>query len=273
MSEHVYADPDIINKVCFAQDIKENIMDINVSAESLRVYENPWVEDTPGPAEPQQRATISVNVPSGWRNHLRPATMFLLLLCLLFLAGVVVLAVLLIQDKGLNADLTRARDELQTSYGDMKSLNDNLTQKTNQLEKDIDHLKAIESNLTTEIDELKQQQERSCCPDYWIRFGNSCYLISKSRKNWRESKSFCEDLKAHLVIISSKQEQIAVMSEHVYADPDIIKKVRFAQDVKENKVDIYVSAESLRVYENPWVEDTPGPAEAQQRASMSSKCV
>ena len=63
------------------------------------------------------------------------------------------------------------------------------------------------------------------------------------------------------------------MSEHVYADPDIIKKVHFAQDFKEGTVDIYVSAESLRVYDNPWVEDTPGPAEAQQRASMSSKCV
>ena len=39
-----------------------------------------------------------------------------------------------------------------------KGLNANLTQKTNQLEKENDRLKVIERNLTTEIDELKQQQ-------------------------------------------------------------------------------------------------------------------
>lgn len=42
--------------------------------------------------------------------------------------------------------------------------------------------------------------------------------------------------------------------ENVYAEPYITKEVHFDQDHKENIVDIYVSAESLRVYENPWVE-------------------
>lgn len=67
------------------------------------------------------------------------------------------------------------------------------------------------------------------------------------------------------------------MSGHVYADPDIIKKVHFDQDDEDNIVDIYVSAESLKVYDNPWVEDMspnkPGPAETQHPASMSNKCV
>lgn len=42
------------------------------------------------------------------------------------------------------------------------------------------------------------------------------------------------------------------------------KKVHFAPDYKENNVDIYVSAESLRVYDSPWVEEehpnSTGPA-------------
>lgn len=50
------------------------------------------------------------------------------------------------------------------------------------------------------------------------------------------------------------------MSEHLYAEPGIIKR----EDDKERIVDIYVSAESLKVYDNPWVDGTkipniPGP--------------
>lgn len=54
------------------------------------------------------------------------------------------------------------------------------------------------------------------------------------------------------------------MSENIYAEPGITKTVHFDRDDKESIVDIYVSAESLRVYDNPWVEGTsanmPGPA-------------
>ncbi|XP_060938722.1 CD209 antigen-like protein E [Limanda limanda] len=219
MSEDIYAMPDLSKKVRFQTGEKaDGNADVYEITDDVNIYDN-YLQQGSTPLELQDSTTeepqkaISVNVPSGGRNLLRPAAMFLLLLCLLFLAGVVVLVVLLIQDKGLIADLTRARDELQTSNGDMKSLNDNLTQKTDQLEKENSHLKAVESNLTTEIDELKQQQERSCSP-YWIRFGNSCYFLSKSKKKWKESKSFCEDLSAQLVIISSEQEQIFTFSFH-----------------------------------------------------------
>ncbi|XP_034447643.1 C-type lectin domain family 6 member A-like isoform X2 [Hippoglossus hippoglossus] len=221
MSEDIYATPDLSKKVRFQTGEKaDGNADVYEIPDNVNIYDNYLPPQGSKPLELQDSTTedpqkaISVNVPSGGRNLLRPAAMFLLLLCLLFLAGVVVLVVLLIQDKGHNADLTRARDELQTSYGEMKSLNANLTQKTNQLEKEIYHLKVIESNLTTAIDELKQQQESSCCPDNWIRFGTSCYLISNSEKNWNESKSFCEEQNAQLVIISSEQEQNFISSFH-----------------------------------------------------------
>ncbi|XP_035023303.2 CD209 antigen [Hippoglossus stenolepis] len=221
MSEDIYATPDLSKKVRFQTGEKaDGNADVYEIPDNVNIYDNYLPPQGSKPLELQDSTTedpqkaISVNVPSGGRNLLRPAAMFLLLLCLLFLAGVVVLVVLFFQDKGHNADLTRARDELQTSYGEMKSLNANLTQKTNQLEKEIDHLKVIESNLTTAIDELKQQQESSCCPDNWIRFGTSCYLISNSEKNWNDSKSFCEEQNAQLVIISSEQEQNFISSFH-----------------------------------------------------------
>lgn len=44
-----------------------------------------------------------------------------------------------------------------------------------------------------------------------------------------------------------------IMSENGHAEPYITKDVH--REYRESVVDIYVSAESLRVYENPWVEN------------------
>lgn len=46
------------------------------------------------------------------------------------------------------------------------------------------------------------------------------------------------------------------MSEELKAQPDIKKKVHFDLDYKESPVDIYMSTESLRVHDRPWVEGT-----------------
>lgn len=61
------------------------------------------------------------------------------------------------------------------------------------------------------------------------------------------------------------------MSEGLYANPGSIKD--FPSDKKkESIVDIYVSAESLRVYDNPWVEstspNTPGPTGVQHTGML-----
>lgn len=51
------------------------------------------------------------------------------------------------------------------------------------------------------------------------------------------------------------------MSSYTYAKSDIIDEIHCDQGDKRNLVDIYVSAESLRVYDNPWVEETPQSAQ------------
>lgn len=63
--------------------------------------------------------------------------------------------------------------------------------------------------------------------------------------------------------MSDIQEKI--MLEDLYAEPCIIGKCH--RDNKDEGMDIYVSAESLRVFENAWVEgmspNIPGPAMSQ----------
>lgn len=57
------------------------------------------------------------------------------------------------------------------------------------------------------------------------------------------------------------------MSENMYTYPSITPEGQVNEDYNESTVDIYVSTESLKVYENPWVEatspNTPGPGETQ----------
>ncbi|XP_070768008.1 asialoglycoprotein receptor 1-like [Enoplosus armatus] len=158
------------------------------------------------------------------RSLLRAAAVFLRLLCLLLLAAVIALVVLLIQDESNRnmernqnqlrmdyANLTSKRDKLQRSYCEMESLNHHLTRKARQLENEKDLLKAVNNNLTEERDALQAQIE-TCCPDNWIKFGNSCYLIYTSKKNWNDGRKVCESHDAQLVIISSIEEQEFISS-------------------------------------------------------------
>ncbi|XP_071361295.1 CD209 antigen-like protein D [Trachinotus anak] len=212
MSEHVYEEPDIIRNVQRDQNNKENIVDI--SAESLKVYENASVENVspniPGPAEAQT---------PGRRDLVRPAAAFLGLLCLLLLAALIAVVVLLIQDKSLNTNLTRERDRLQTSYSEMKTLVDNLTRERDRLQTSNSEMKSLVDNLTqetnqlqTEVSELREQLETASCPDKWIRFGNSCYSYYTVKKTMSESQQFCETHGAQLPIVSSEEEQIFLSS-------------------------------------------------------------
>lgn len=60
------------------------------------------------------------------------------------------------------------------------------------------------------------------------------------------------------------------MSGSLSVEPGCVKHVHFEQDNRESMVDIYVSTESLRVFDIPWVEDTsPNPSGLSQTQSKS----
>lgn len=68
------------------------------------------------------------------------------------------------------------------------------------------------------------------------------------------------------------------MSDGLFLKPGSGKHVHFDEDNRESMVDIYVSTESLRVYDIPWVEEpspnSPGPSQAQSRSKslISNLC-
>uniref|UniRef100_A0A452SAL9 C-type lectin domain family 4 member A n=1 Tax=Ursus americanus TaxID=9643 RepID=A0A452SAL9_URSAM len=55
---------------------------------------------------------------------------------------------------------------------------------------------------------LRQLKEDwSCCPKAWKSFSSNCYFISTTRRNWTESERNCLEMKAHLLVIHTKDEQ------------------------------------------------------------------
>uniref|UniRef100_A0A7N5P5C6 C-type lectin domain family 4 member A n=1 Tax=Ailuropoda melanoleuca TaxID=9646 RepID=A0A7N5P5C6_AILME len=51
------------------------------------------------------------------------------------------------------------------------------------------------------------KKDWSCCPKEWKSFSSNCYFISTTRRNWTESERNCLEMKAHLLVIHTKDEQ------------------------------------------------------------------
>ncbi|KAK5926439.1 hypothetical protein CgunFtcFv8_022012 [Champsocephalus gunnari] len=130
MSGELYAKPGTANKVYFEPDDKESMVNIYVSAESLRVYDRPWVEvmspNTPGPAETQHPVVLEN---SRKRSPLRSFSVFLCAVCLLFLAGIIGLGVQRDKDR---ADCSRDINQILADFATLKKTCD-LTRNNTEL--------------------------------------------------------------------------------------------------------------------------------------------
>uniref|UniRef100_A0A674N744 C-type lectin domain-containing protein n=1 Tax=Takifugu rubripes TaxID=31033 RepID=A0A674N744_TAKRU len=51
------------------------------------------------------------------------------------------------------------------------------------------------------------ETETKPCPQDWLAFASSCYYISSQRKSWDESRRYCLQNDADLVVIGSIEEQ------------------------------------------------------------------
>ncbi|KAG9330046.1 hypothetical protein JZ751_027454, partial [Albula glossodonta] len=121
--------------------------------------------------------------------------------------------------------LTADRDQLQTNYNSITAERDQLLTKYNSLTADRDQLQTNYNSLTAqkdqlltnynslaaETDQLKRRLEYSC-PHSWIKFSSSCYYISKEKKTWSESRQYCRQRGADLVIINNREEKFGLQN-------------------------------------------------------------
>uniref|UniRef100_A0A3P9AQC6 C-type lectin domain-containing protein n=1 Tax=Esox lucius TaxID=8010 RepID=A0A3P9AQC6_ESOLU len=98
-------------------------------------------------------------------------------------------------------NLTKERDQLQTSYNNLTKERDKLQTRYYNLIKERDQLQGSYKNLTHYL-----------CPQSWIKNGSSCYYISTVLKSWTDSRQDCLDRGGDLVIINSREEQALIKS-------------------------------------------------------------
>ncbi|KAK9976639.1 hypothetical protein ABG768_021844 [Culter alburnus] len=164
----------------------------------------------------QRTGSVCVKIRSS-----RAAAVCLVLLCVLLLTAVIVLCVH-IHTKSSNytpethqlltniTNFTQERDGLKIKNKNLTNERDQLLTNITNLTQERDGLKIKTKYLTNERDQLKLEKNDLQMSlgklDGWIYFQSSLYFISSEEKNWAESRRYCTERGADLIIINNREE-------------------------------------------------------------------
>ncbi|XP_067248855.1 asialoglycoprotein receptor 1-like [Chanodichthys erythropterus] len=117
-----------------------------------------------------------------------------------------------------NKDLTNEKDQLLTNITNLSEERDGLKIKNKDLTNERDQLLNKNMALKNERDELSKEkdqfnQERNELWKMlnemggWVYYQSSLYSFSSEVKNWTESRRYCTERGADLIIINNREEQ------------------------------------------------------------------
>ncbi|XP_051540886.1 C-type lectin domain family 4 member M-like isoform X3 [Myxocyprinus asiaticus] len=204
-----YVDNTIYESTMDTEDTAERTVDIYVTAETVRDIKHRKEKEHPKTTtiqSPQHTGSDPIK-----KRSFREATVCLGLLCVLLLAAVIVLCVELITNTDQfnikSKKFAEERDQLLTK-------NTNLTEEraclifTNEnVTKERDKLIIRVNNLTSESDQLKKLKTSLETLDGWIYYQYRFYYFSSEMMNWNESRRYCRERGADLLIINNTKEQ------------------------------------------------------------------
>ncbi|XP_051748227.1 C-type lectin domain family 4 member M-like [Ctenopharyngodon idella] len=182
-------------------DRVEMMVEIYESAECVRDHDFRTETNTLQPL--QRTGSVCVKIRSS-----RAAAVCLVLLCVLLLTAVIVLCVH-IHTKSSND--TQETHQLLTNITNLSEERDELLTMITNLKEERDRLKINTKNLTNERDQLKLEKNDLQMTlgklDGWIYYQSSLYFISSEKRNWAESRRYCTERGADLIIINNRAEQ------------------------------------------------------------------
>ncbi|XP_070694528.1 C-type lectin domain family 4 member E-like [Pempheris klunzingeri] len=68
-----------------------------------------------------------------------------------------------------------------------------------------DLLRATLAEMTEQLESLTKQKD--ICPEGWMMFGRSCYLLSTTADSWDKARQDCRDRGADLMVVDGHTEQ------------------------------------------------------------------
>ncbi|XP_057177785.1 CD209 antigen-like protein A [Triplophysa rosa] len=180
------------------EEKEERIVDIYITAEAVR--------DIKHKKQTEESKTTTTTQPSEHkgsecvRNRSpRSVLVCLVVLCVLLLTAVIVLCVLIYTNNHqfhINyKNITQDRDQLLTKY--------------TKLTEDRDELRVNYNNINMQCEQIKQEKNKllELLQEGWKYYESSLYYFSSEKKNWSESRRYCEEKGADLVTINNSREQ------------------------------------------------------------------
>uniref|UniRef100_A0A8C1DBT1 Zmp:0000001103 n=1 Tax=Cyprinus carpio carpio TaxID=630221 RepID=A0A8C1DBT1_CYPCA len=140
----------------------------------------------------------------------RAAAVCLVLMCVLLLTAVIVLCVH-IHTK--NTNYTKETQQLLTKITNLTEERDQLLTKNINLTNERDGLSTKNDNLTKQTQQFNQERNELVKSlhetDGWSYYNLSLYFISSEWKSWTESRRYCKERGADLIIINNREEQVS----------------------------------------------------------------
>uniref|UniRef100_A0A3P8T879 C-type lectin domain-containing protein n=1 Tax=Amphiprion percula TaxID=161767 RepID=A0A3P8T879_AMPPE len=118
-------------------------------------------------------------------------------------------------------NLNHEKDQLLGRYQNLNRERDQLQTRLTQVLKDVgeDPVHKDSLYILLVLDFTAATRSHLCCvssgtcPSGWKQFGGSCYFFSLTRSSWNFSRQQCLGQRAHLVVISSRQEMVSLSAE------------------------------------------------------------